>query len=284
MLVSTFFSMWFAIYFQDVVENAVAYFLILSLGILHGTNDLKLIQKTYQFKGVINFIKILFIYISLVISGILLFNYLPLFMLSVFILFSAYHFGEQYWHSKMTDLNLTTKVFYISYGLTVLFLLLAVNYHEANIIIENIIGTAISTNIYVYLLPPSAFLFLFFSIKLYLEKKMHSSIVEEFFYLLVFYIIFQTTSLLWGFAIYFIFWHSIPSLTDQVSFLYGNTTKKSFIKYLKSSVLYWSISILGLALLYLILRNNDKLFLSVFFTLMAAITFPHVWVMSKLNK
>ena len=161
MLVSTFFSMWFAIYFQDVVENAVAYFLILSLGILHGTNDLKLIQKTYQFKGVINFIKILFIYISLVISGILLFYYLPLFMLSVFILISSYHFGEQYWHSKMTDLNLTTKVFYISYGLTVLFLLLAVNYHEANIIIENIIGTAISTNIYVYLLPPSAFLFLF---------------------------------------------------------------------------------------------------------------------------
>jgi hypothetical protein len=45
-LVTTFFFLWFAISFGDSVEDIVAYFLILTFGILHGANDLKLIQTS----------------------------------------------------------------------------------------------------------------------------------------------------------------------------------------------------------------------------------------------
>ena len=44
-IVTTFLFLWIAINFGKNVEDMVAYFLILTFGILHGANDLKLIHK-----------------------------------------------------------------------------------------------------------------------------------------------------------------------------------------------------------------------------------------------
>jgi hypothetical protein len=41
------------------------------------------------------------------------------------------------------------------------------------------------------------------------------------FYLLLFTILFKSSSLIWGFAIYFVIWH-IPSIIDQIKFLNGS--------------------------------------------------------------
>ncbi|MGY8916478.1 MAG: Brp/Blh family beta-carotene 15,15'-dioxygenase, partial [Flavobacteriales bacterium] len=95
---------------------------------------------------------------------------------------------------------------------------------------------------------------------------------------------FKTASLLWSFAIYFILWHSLPSLVDQIRFLYGGVTKKNIILYLKTSFVYWAISVIGLALFFLFFGGDSDTFLSFFFSFLAAITFPHVLVMTRLNK
>ena len=48
-------------------------------------------------------------------------------------------------------------------------------------------------------------------------------------------------------------------------------------------LLYWVFAILFLITLYLILRNNIDLSLSILFSFLAAITFPHVLVIYKMK-
>ena len=45
MMFFTFFMFWFSIQFGDIVEDSVAFVLIVSLGILHGANDLLILAK-----------------------------------------------------------------------------------------------------------------------------------------------------------------------------------------------------------------------------------------------
>jgi Brp/Blh family beta-carotene 15,15'-monooxygenase len=104
------------------------------------------------------------------------------------------------------------------------------------------------------------------------------SVLKEVFSLLVFAIIFNSSSLIWGFTIYFIFWHSIPSLLDQIKFIYGDLKKKSVLKYIKAALPYWLVSLVGIAVIFLIFKD-EKHFHSLFFAFIAAVTFPHAIVM-----
>ncbi|WP_310555632.1 Brp/Blh family beta-carotene 15,15'-dioxygenase, partial [Flavobacterium sp.] len=106
-------------------------------------------------------------------------------------------------------------------------------------------------------------------------------ILLEVFYLLVFTIIFLSSSLIWGFAIYFIIWHSIPSMIDQIKYLYIDVTFSNFKLYFKSAFFYWIASLFGIAILYYIFKD-EKIFNALFFSFLAAITFPHVLVILKM--
>ena len=107
--------------------------------------------------------------------------------------------------------------------------------------------------------------------------------ILETFYLLVFTVIFRVSSLIWGFAIYFIIWHSIPSIINQISYLNGEVSWNNFRKYIRSAFLYWIISLIGIAILYLLFKDV-KIFNALFFSFLAAITFPHVLVIFILFK
>jgi Brp/Blh family beta-carotene 15,15'-monooxygenase len=115
----------------------------------------------------------------------------------------------------------------------------------------------------------------------YIYERLRRKILTELFYLLVFAIIFKASGLIWGFALYFILWHSIPSIIEQMNFLYGKLSIQNFIRYCKSAAVYWVISIVGIILLYLLLKDKE-LFNAIFFSFLAAITFPHVIVITKI--
>ncbi len=283
-LVATFFSLWFAVYFKDSVEDFFAYFLIFSLGILHGANDIELIKKTSQKPRKSRFDKVLIVYVFLISLSITLFYFFPTIALFLFVFFSAYHFGEQHWNSKIRQQTIFSRLMFLFYGIVILLILFYNNNLEVSIIIENITDTYITKDFYLYSLVISSLLLIITGSIIYFDGKLKANIFEQFFYIVVFFIVFYTASLLWAFAIYFIFWHSIPSLADQVYYLYGSNKKEDFIKYLKSSLIYWFISLISLSIIYWLFQHQDRLFLSIFFTLIASITFPHVWVMSKFNK
>ena len=114
--------------------------------------------------------------------------------------------------------------------------------------------------------------------------KSEVNLFEEIFLILLFSLLFKLATLLWAFAIYFIVWHSLPSLIDQASKLYGTFSRKSFFNYLKASIPTWLISLLGLSIVYYISTYIEIRFITLFFAFLAAITIPHVIVMFFLNK
>ena len=70
---------------------------------------------------------------------------------------------------------------------------------------------------------------------------------------------FARASLLLSFSVYFVFWHSIPSILDQLNFLYQKDNARK-MKYFLSSLPYWIMSILGLFGFYFYFHTKDIAF------------------------
>jgi Brp/Blh family beta-carotene 15,15'-monooxygenase len=284
-IVASFLGLWINSFFNENIQIIIGFILIFSFGILHGANDLLLIDKTQSKFSALKFYKILGYYITVVIFGALLFYFLPAFALVLFIIVSGYHFGEQHWQSDLIEgpKKLNT-LFHLFYGLLILGLLFIFNNNEVQRIIADITKMHIAQK--------SITLFFYFSmvgfliiclIKYFKSNLFKKNIFQELLFLFVFAIIFKTSSLIWGFTIYFIFWHSIPSMKDQINFLYGSVSFENFKKYFRSAFLYWLFSLAGISLLYIVFKNK-YFFDALFFSFLAAITFPHVWVIINMFK
>ena len=215
--------------------------------------------------------------------AILIFYLIPALALCLFVLFSAYHFGEQHWEHSLSKLNKILKsTFYFSYGLLILYLLFAFNEVGVKSIIYEITGYQL-TNLYSFplLLVLGSYVGAVLAFELYFDRLSREIVLTELFSLAVLTIIFKSSSLIWGFTIYFILWHSIPSLAEQIKFVYGDFKLKSTLKYCKSAAPYWIISLIGMAVLYTVF-SGEKHFYSLFFAFIAAVTFPHAFVMVKM--
>ncbi|WP_273565974.1 Brp/Blh family beta-carotene 15,15'-dioxygenase [Maribacter halichondriae] len=283
-IVATFFFLWLAIFFEDAVENIFAYILILSFGILHGANDLKLLQKSESIReSGREYITWFIYYVLFVLISLSVFYFIPAIALVLFVIFSAYHFGEQHWAIKVQKPTFVIQTFFICYGFFILFLLFHAHENAVTDIIYNITGYTVWRKAYFFgcLISGSTAALLLGTA--FINKTIKSSIVLEVFLLLVFFVVFNVASLLWAFAIYFILWHSLPSLAEQIVFLHGNLSGKSIKKYIVSSFPYWIISVIGISLLLYMFRDDFETSLAFFFSFLAAITFPHILVISRLK-
>ena len=284
MIVSTFFCLWLAVFFEESMEAFLAYLFVFSFGIMHGANDLKLIQRTAGISSQKFFFRALISYVLVIGIIAIFFSFFPILALAFFVLASAYHFGEQHWVSRTSLPSVAKEIFFLAYGMLIFFLLFYFHGEEVSGIILEVTEFAIPTQFYFYGLLISAITFFGFFVVIAIKSLLLTHLIEELFYLLVFYILFQSASLIWGFSIYFVIWHSIPSLMDQVQFLSGEISSKALWSYFKSSFLYWIISLVGLGVLYYLFQDQDKLFFSIVIYFLAAITFPHVLVMNKVNR
>ena len=121
--------------------------------------------------------------------------------------------------------------------------------------------------------------FLCFFIIIFFKKEFVLLFIEILL-LLFFILVFSNSTLIYSFSFYFIIWHSLPSLKSQINNLYGDVSYFSIYKYVKSSILYWLIAIVGLFSCYYFFNIQSNYFLPLFFSFLAAITFPHVIVIS----
>ena len=284
-ILASFLGLWITSFLNDKFQIFIGFLLIFSFGILHGANDLVVLRKINDEKKSISFLKLIFSYLFVVLFSAFLFVMVPWIALLLFILVSGYHFGEQHWQ---TTENFNPKwiksLFQFNYGIFILLLLFVFHEEEVEQIIFSIIKIDIKYISFITLLKIFGFtLSLFFGYFGYKSLQFRNRIIEELIYILVFTILFKVGSLIWGFALYFIFWHSIPSLQDQIKFLYGHYSFNNFILYFKSAFIYWLISLLGIVVLYLIFKN-DTIFDALFFSFLAAITFPHAFVILKMFK
>ena len=281
MILFTFFLLWISIQFGEVVEDFLAYILVISLGILHGANDLLILStKDKQHKTLK---KNIIIYLSIIVICCLIYLISPFLAILLFVFLSAYHFGEEHLGDKVNVNSIFNISYFLVYGLFIFSLLFYQSVADVNKIMLDLTSLTFTRNQIEATLIISTISLLIGSLYLVVTKVYTLQIlIMECFYLMLLFLVFKTSSLILGFAIYFIFWHSIPSIIHQIEFISGNLNKKNVFHYVKKAIIYWLISIVGLLILYNLVPQIE-LFATVVFVILFAVTAPHTWVMYKMK-
>jgi Brp/Blh family beta-carotene 15,15'-monooxygenase len=282
MVFFTFLLLWVSIQFGKVVEDFLAYVMVITLGILHGANDLLILS--IKDKNENKLIKNLIIYLGIIILCVLIYLFSPYIAILFFVLLSSYHFGEEYFGQKINVNLLFNSLYFLGYGMFIFSLIFSQSITEVDIIMNELTGLTFTMIQIKNTILISGVLLFAGSLYLVLTKRNEPKMfLEEIFYLMLLFLVFKTSSLILGFAIYFIFWHSIPSMIHQIEFISGSLSKKNFFFYVKKALIYWVISIVGLLLLLYQLVPQIELFATVVFVILFAVTAPHTWVMHKMK-
>lgn len=272
---------WIGIQFDQVVEDSIAYLLVISVGIIHGANDLVILKKKENNNS--KFLTSLAGYLFLIFACMLSFIISPFISLILFIIISAYHFGEQHLENTLSVNRYIKSIIYALYGCVILLMIFKLNSNDVDEIVYNISGKYFSKkHITTALIFASSIVGLFFLYEYLIKKTVKLNLLRELFYFILLYLLFKTTSLIFGFAVYFILWHSIPSIIDQTKYLSGILNKKNLYRYFKTAVIIWVISLIGLFSAYYYFEK--KLFSSILFILLFSVTAPHVWVIYRMKK
>ena len=281
MIFFTFLLFWVSIQFGQIIEDSIAYVIVLSIGIIHGSNDFTILKK--QKKNTIDLIKSTSFYLFLILLCIACYLINSFVAILFFVILSSYHFGEQHLENKFTASKYVKSIIYVVYGMLIFSLIFIENLKDVEVIMRNLTGEIIPNSwIETMLVSSSLLLIILIAYQFTRKIKPKIQIVRELFYILLLYLVFKSSSLILGFAIYFVLWHSIPSILDQTKFLSGGYTFKTMLEYLKTAFVYWLISITGLVIAYYYF--SESLFNSMIFIVLFAVTAPHVWVMNRMKQ
>ena len=251
---------------------------VLTLGILHGANDLEIISKNFKGKSNHLFIKSILIYIAVVLVGVVFFFTLPALALLFFVLFSSYHFGEQHWEGRL-KFQKWSALYYFTYGAFIFLVLFAFQYQETAQVIYQISSLHLPFSFFSLSLILTSLALL---IQLFIQLDSRVTIVKELILLGLLALLFFKGTLLFGFGLYFVVWHSFPSLRSQIHYIYDTFDRSSFRNYIISALFYWVLALVGLFGTYFFLDISTGQYLSIFFSFLAAITFPHALVMERM--
>ena len=281
--VATFFiilSCLFSVNYQDMF----GFSLILSIGLIHGANDLLIIKRNTssdtnfsQFKS---FIK----YFGIVLAGLIFFYFFPSFALISFILVSIYHFGEQHIEAIPLDKNLKNTRRYISIISHGILLFTIIFMNNTKVVVDVFSSFNIVFLNYNFLMIILIITSILYVSILIIKKDLQPFLISEILFFGLFYFLSVTSSLILCFSVYFIFFHSIFSIKDQVKYIYGSNNSKSLKRYIKNSLPYFILALIFLILFYIYTEIDNNDLLPIIFTFLAAITFPHVLVIEKMYR
>jgi len=264
-------------------QDILGFLLILSIGVIHGANDLLIIKKYTRNDTLKSQILYFLYYLGLVFLGFVFFYFFPSIALLSFVFVSIYHFGEQHWEANVsnTGLSKSNKIYPISLHGLIFFIIIFMN----NINVVNDVLFSFNTISLDYHLLRTLLIILF-SIYMFLLSsfRLRTYLIEEFMFFILLFILTINASLIFGFSIYFIFFHSILSIKDQVRFIYDDNKSEYVKKYLINALPYFFLALLFLLGFYLIIDIESIDILPIIFTFLAAITFPHVIVIEKMYR
>jgi len=265
-------------------QDMIGFALVLSVGLIHGANDLLIIKKNS--KSISNFsqFRTFFAYLGVVFVGLIFFYLFPSFALVAFIIVSIYHFGEQ--HLEAIPITRSLKNNYrfisiVSHGI-ILFTIIFMNNIDTvnNVFLSFKINFLNSSTLNIILITVS----IVYISTLVINKYLTSFIFSEILFFVLFYFLSLSSTLILCFSVYFIFFHSILSIKDQVKYIYGSNNSNSLKRYLLNSMPYFILAIIFLILFYNYTEIDNSDLLPIIFTFLAAITFPHVIVIEKMYR
>lgn len=262
----------------------ISMLLIFTVGIAHGSVDNILYMKKTKIKPLGFYVT----YLLLVGVYATIWFVFPIFAIILFLLISAYHFGQSQLVDYFKKEALLHKVLYISWGISLLSSLLNIKQVEITATLNlyqdlRVFATAFDATYIHYIHISStitvALLLLYFTAT---KKLSTGRMFFEFFILILINVSFAALPALLGFTLYFTFLHSLKVLEDEFTFL-KNKEHHQVWGFIKKLLPNTAISIVATLLIFAGI-HFDYIQLSygfVLLVLISSITFPHVFVMEK---
>ena len=242
-------TLWLKFTFQ----NWVGLLLILSLGLLHGCNDLRII-KFYRPN---NHSKLYFLYVLIAILAVTFFFYIPLAVLVIFGILSCYHFGEQHWINSRDIGNGRFYILSFCTGLSILSLIFCLNLLQTQDAIYALFEITVSKHVFYSLLSLSLLCTgLVFSQSNTITISKSEFLFEALRWATLLSIFFMG-NLVISFATYFVFFHSIPSIQFQLAHTPDKTKNYPLISFLKNTWIVYLLSISGCLVVFWIYGANE---------------------------
>jgi beta-carotene 15,15'-dioxygenase len=261
---------------------------IVLLGVPHGAADLLIAaQNAKNESRLFSKSKFFFNYLGRLVlfAGLLIF--FPLAGSLLFVLFAAYHFGETDLHQFKTN-TIAGKLFVFSYGLVIMSVILLSHFEEVRPLFS-LFNLKANQNDFISIVEKNRYTILYLSLILFFASTFFyfsvtsSGIGNQDRFLVQFVLIvliLYNLPLLLGFTFYFIFWHSLLSMQNIISYLRkDNLLHGRFIT--KQISIYSLIAITGIILFGLtgfMFADNNAMIIYVFLGL-AVLTAPHMQIM-----
>jgi len=209
----------------------------------------------------------------------------------LFLLISAFHFGETQLHFFFTKNTYISLFIYLNWGVTILFTLLYYNNAELNQMTQLFEDTQVFLSVYDYDTLKPIFIasnlgsILSFVYLFYKNKMSSQSLLAELFFLAVIHLTSFLFPFIICFTLFFIVLHSLPSIVHQFTFFKKfkkDFTKKELIQLMAPySILSISMSAILIALSHLNYIPISIPLISLI--VISAITLPHTFVMLNFN-
>ena len=247
--------------------------LVLSVGLLHGSNDLIIYKQVTGTKWKYLIINYLIVGLVFLISFIIA----PILCLFLFVVVSAYHFGQELYESE--DLK-TSMMENLTLGFLIFLMMFAFNAVEFNRVFEDLTRFQLSEVWLAYLTIGSGILYSVFLIRALVKSRISiKTAVSQVIGIAFLGLLYYGLDLFTSFTVFFVFWHSLPSLSSQMKHLYKEN--KTWLKYVKDAAPIYLISILGITVGYFTFFDQDyfnqfALFIAI------VVTVPHIIIIHKL--
>ena len=196
--------------------------LMLLLGLPHGATDHSLFLALKKETGGRKSHWFYPVYLGGMLAYGLVWYLTPGLAFAVFILLSVYHFGQSNWVHVRHGHPVVERLHYLVWGTGVLLTPILLHAEEANGIVAAMTGIFIPVpgrEFVIWFIGAAAGLNIVAALALRLFRKIDTRrlVLEVISYVLLL-TMFLTNSLLLGFTVYFVFWHSLSSAHDQLRF------------------------------------------------------------------
>ncbi|MGB6034865.1 MAG: Brp/Blh family beta-carotene 15,15'-dioxygenase [Cryomorphaceae bacterium] len=258
---------------------------IFLLGIPHGAIDNMLYLRENRSKNK----QFIIVYVAIIAANVVLWLVYPSAAYALFLVLSAYHFGQSQFSHYFKSQNLIRKALFLAWGVSILSALILFNIQEINkvmidyqefLVFDPIHNIPVLWTIFAVSTLATIGGLLYFK---YSGAISFDTIVMESLILGLILFSFYLMPLIIGFTLYFIILHSVKVLNEEYHFLQSENKIKSASGFIKLLLPFSLLSFLGIGMLFLTIHLE---WLSISYgycmlILISSITLPHVFVMNQ---
>ena len=270
------------------IELVVASILISTIGLPHGATDLLLFKHLKEEPRKVNYAKFSIGYLSLIAIYGVIWVLFPKIAFGLFLLISIYHFGQSNLSFiKIENSGVRLFIYFLS-GSFVILTPLSIYFETTMDVIQGITGIGSLSISYpiIKLLPRTLLILNIWALFYFFSENQISkrALVLQLLGLMLLMVTFYTLPLILGFTVYFVFWHSVGSMIDQVKFIRKKSINFSWLSYFKNALPFTIIAVLFIVFCFLGNYYFQLGFtvIQVFFVILSLFTLPHIILIEQI--